>query len=80
MTFRQTIDTAYAIAVEELRDLGMSLYDATAKIDEIIRPRIPVEVDPMAERIHRAKQNVSAYARLSAATGAAIGRRRVKAV
>lgn len=79
MTFRQLIDTAYAIAVEELRDVGLSLHEATARIDEIIRPKIPVWVDPMAERIVRAKQNVKAYLSLSATTGTRIGRRKAKA-
>lgn len=79
MTLRSFIDVAYAIAIEEFREVGLHLSDAIAKVDEIIRPVIPVEVDPMAERIVRAKQNVAAYLQLGAITGTRIGRRKAKA-
>lgn len=73
MTLRQWTHAVYANAVEEFKEAGLSLPAAIAKVDDLIRPRIPVALDPMAERILRAKQNAVSYARLEGMTGVKIG-------
>lgn len=75
MTLRQWLSAVYANAIEEFKEAGLPLPAAIAKVDDLIRPRVPIEFDPMAERILRAKQNVASYARLEGMTGLKIGRK-----